>query len=128
MGAVWGAGTAYPSGEYLLWGMFADSAIGSNASSNYSLAGATPDQLRSWGYSVTGVPSVDDRIAQCVLLVGAPQKRCWTVLDQYVTENVVAYVPLVALNTVDIIPSRVVNFSYDDSASVPALDHVALQP
>ena len=32
---------------------------------NYSLLGASADQLSGWGYDVTSVPSVDDKVDEC---------------------------------------------------------------
>ena len=90
------------------------------------LLGATPDQLRSWGYSVSAVPSIDDRISECLRLVGTEQLRCWTALDEYVTEKVAPIVPLIAETQVTVIPKRIVAFSYDQAWTLPALDRVAL--
>ncbi|HET9671769.1 MAG TPA: ABC transporter substrate-binding protein, partial [Actinomycetota bacterium] len=33
---------------------------------NYSLVGASADQLRGWGYDVTEVPSVDEKVEECI--------------------------------------------------------------
>ena len=35
--------------------------------------GASPDQLRKWGYSTTSVPSVDQHVADCLSRVGSSQ-------------------------------------------------------
>lgn len=91
------------------------------------LVGATPDQLKTWGYSVTSVPSIDDRIAECFRLVGAPQIRCWTALDEYVTEKIVPIVPLVSENYIAVIPKRVIAYSFDQAWDFPALDRVAIR-
>jgi peptide/nickel transport system substrate-binding protein len=101
---------------------FSHSAVGPN----HTLVGATPDQLRLWGYAVTTVPGIDDRIAECFRLVGATQIRCWTALDQYVTERVVPMVPLISENSITVIPKRVLAFSYDQAWDLPALDRVAI--
>jgi len=104
-----------------------DSAASAGTTNNDSLMGATPGQLHDWGYSVTSVPNVDDRIAQCVPLVGAAQTRCWTALAVYLMEDVVPVVPLVSINQVQIIPSRVVSFSYDQSQAAPALGGIVVK-
>ena len=57
---------------------------------NTPMVGATPEQLKRWGYAVAEVPNVDARVEACLPLVGAAQFRCWAGLDQYLMENVVA--------------------------------------
>ncbi len=95
---------------------------------NHPLLGATPEQLAGWGYSVTEVPSVDDRIDVCLGLVGQSQLRCWVDLDQHLMENVVPWVPYVVFNMVNGVPNRIVRFSYDQFGNLPALDQIALAP
>lgn len=94
---------------------------------NFSLVGATPSSLRSWGYSVTKVPGIDDRINECLPLVGRPQTQCWTSLDQYLTETVVPWIPLILENSLNIIPARVVNFSLDQFTMLPSLDQIVVK-
>jgi peptide/nickel transport system substrate-binding protein len=93
---------------------------------NYSLVGASPASLQHWGYPVTRVVSIDDRINECLELFGRPQTQCWTALDQYVTEVVVPWVPLVVFNSVNLIPARVRSISYDQSTSLPSLDRIVM--
>jgi peptide/nickel transport system substrate-binding protein len=108
--------------------LFGSADLGTPASNNYTLLGATPQQLQEWGYSVTQVPGVDDRLAACFAQSGEPQRRCWADLDQYLMETVVPWIPYqVDLHT-QVIPARVVAFSYDQWAALPALDQIALQP
>jgi ABC-type transport system substrate-binding protein len=95
---------------------------------NHSLLGATPAQLRGWGYKVTSTPSIDDRIEYCLRLVGQEQIRCWSSLDQYLTEQVVPWVPLFFDTNIVITSPRVVAFSYDQYAIQPSLDRLALKP
>jgi len=127
---LWTTGTKdYPNAGDWFPSMFAASAAGAPGgfTNNYSLVGATADQLRKWGYAATSVPNVDDRIAQCFPLIGAAQTRCWTALDIYLMENVVPVLPLISINQVQIIPSRVVSYSYDQSQAAPALDRIAVK-
>jgi peptide/nickel transport system substrate-binding protein len=112
------------NGAGLLPALFAGSGLGIN---NYSLVGAKPAQLRRWGYSVQKVPSVDDRIRECVALVAGPQTQCWASLDQYLMERVVPWVPLVFESHVDLVPARVARYSFDQLAALPALDRIALR-
>ncbi len=95
---------------------------------NYSLLGATPEQLASWGYDVRSVPAVDDRIDQCLRLVGNPQVRCWASLDQYLMEEIVPWAPYSFESRVMIVSKRIVGFSFDQFANLPSLDRIALRP
>jgi hypothetical protein len=104
---------------------FARSGIGGG--NDYSLVGATPAQLRRWGYAVTRVPSVDARIDECQALVGGPQIECWTSLDQYLMEQVVPWVPIAEETHVDVVGRRVARFSFDQLSTLPALERIALR-
>jgi hypothetical protein len=109
--------------------LFAAASIGSPGSAtNYSLVGASSEQLRTWGYSVTEVPSVDDRIDACQVQLGEAQLRCWADLDQYLIENVVPWVPYQSDLHVQVVPSRIARYSYDQFGDLPALDQIALRP
>jgi Bacterial extracellular solute-binding proteins, family 5 Middle len=61
---------------------------------NISLLGASPGALENWGYPVAAVPNIDDRIDQCLALVGQAAINCWAYADRYVSAKVVAWVPL----------------------------------
>jgi hypothetical protein len=104
---------------------FLRSAIGGG--NNYSLVGATPTQLRRWGYTVTRVPSADARINECQALFGGPQIECWTSLDLYLMEQVVPWVPIAEETHVDVVGRRVSHFSFDQLSTLPALDQIALR-
>jgi peptide/nickel transport system substrate-binding protein len=94
---------------------------------NYSNTGNTPQQLKKWGYSVTSVPSVDDKLNACAALaVGDQRTQCWVDLDKYLMENVVPWVPRTFSNSTEITGTRVVNYSYDEFGGIMALDHVAV--
>jgi ABC-type transport system substrate-binding protein len=108
--------------------LFAGSSIGTaTAGANLTLVGATPTQLRTWGYHVTTVPRVDDRIDACLVLLGEAQLRCWADLDQYLMQNVIPWVPYQSDSHVQVVPSRIVRYSYDQFADLPALDQIALR-
>jgi peptide/nickel transport system substrate-binding protein len=105
--------------------LFSSTGIGS---SNYSLLGATPDQLKEWGYSVTEVPSVDDMVSKCQPLpVGDERVACWADLDKYLVEEVVPWVVWLFDNNVVITGPRVLNWTFDASAGIESLDHLALE-
>jgi peptide/nickel transport system substrate-binding protein len=93
---------------------------------NYSLIGATPEELQQWGYNVTSVPSVEDKVSECLPLIGDEQVRCWAELDQRIMEQVVPWVPLSVENHTYIVSRRVVATSFDQFATLPALERTAL--
>jgi peptide/nickel transport system substrate-binding protein len=97
------------------------------ANGNYSLLGATPEQLARWRYRVRSVPSVDDRIAQCQPTRGSAQFSCWASLDQYLMTDIVPWVPLVSESHLQIVPARLAHYSYDQFTDEPALDQIALK-
>jgi ABC-type transport system substrate-binding protein len=95
---------------------------------NVSLVGATPDQLESWGYSVTDVPTVDDVIDRCEIESAHRRASCWAELDQIVTQNIVPWVPIFAFETWTAASPRVEHFQLDQSLfGLPALDHISLK-
>ena len=77
---------------------------------------------------MASVPSVDDRIDSCLVELGEAELRCWADLDQYLMEDVVPWVPFASEAHVQVVPSRVVRYSYDQFAILPALDQIALAP
>jgi peptide/nickel transport system substrate-binding protein len=93
---------------------------------NYDALGATSAELKDWGYSVTSVPSVDDKLSACSALpVGDSRTQCWADLDKYLMEEVVPWVPRTFSNATEIVSSNIVNFSYDEFGGMAALDHFA---
>ena len=95
-------------------------------STNFSLTGATDELLQEVGYATRSVPSVDDRITDCQARVGRSQLECWTGLDQYLMEQVVPWIPVFEENHMQVIPARIVNYSFDQAAIGPALEQIAL--
>jgi peptide/nickel transport system substrate-binding protein len=94
---------------------------------NYSLVGATPDQLSGWGYDVTEVPSVDDKVEECSALEPGDERfQCWADLDQQLMEEVVPWVPYLFDNSVDILSDNVQNYSFDQFAGLAAFDSMAV--
>jgi peptide/nickel transport system substrate-binding protein len=118
----------FPNASSFFRSLLAANAIGFENGSNFSLVGATPQELKSWGYSTTSVPSLDAKINECVPLTGSSQTRCWAELDQLALETVVPYVPYLVADTVRVVSARVANFSFDQFADLPALDQIALKP
>jgi hypothetical protein len=93
-----------------------------------SLVGASPQDLRKWGYRVRSVPTVTDRVSACENLVGRAQPVCWAAFDQYLMEQVVPWVPLLVHNRQRFLSDRVLNFTYDQFTTLPSIDRVALRP
>jgi peptide/nickel transport system substrate-binding protein len=95
---------------------------------NVSLLGATREQLEEWGYDVTSVPSIDDKINECLPLVGTEQVQCWAEADQLLMEEVVPWVPLWVQGYVRTVSDRVAAYSFDQFTGSPALERIALKP
>jgi len=93
---------------------------------NGSLVGATPAQLREWGYGDVEVPSVDARIEACLPLTGAAQFECWAALDQYMMENVVPLIPYGAGVSVVLASSDLTTYVWDQLAGAPAFDQIVI--
>jgi peptide/nickel transport system substrate-binding protein len=94
---------------------------------NYSLVGASAEQLRGWGYDATEVPSVDEKVEECAALgPGDERFQCWAELDQQIMEEVVPWVPYLFDNSVDIISENVENYSFDQFAGLAAFDSMAV--
>jgi peptide/nickel transport system substrate-binding protein len=117
----------FPDASGWLPALFDSSFIG-DGGTNYTLVGASDKQLREWGYSVRGVPNVDDRLDQCLALVGPARTQCWTALDQYLMEQVVPAIPYAEEHFVQVVPDRIASYSYDQFTALPALDRIALEP
>jgi hypothetical protein len=92
-----------------------------------SLLGATRGQLEEWGYAVSSVPSIDDKINECLPLVGNEQVQCWAETDQLLMEEVVPWVPYLTESYVRTVSSRVASYSFDQFTGTPALERIALR-
>jgi peptide/nickel transport system substrate-binding protein len=106
--------------------LFSASAIGPQSCCNDPMVGASPETLKSLGYSVTEVPSAEDQIDTCIPLTGDQRVKCWADLDKYLMENVVPWVPFIFDNDVVITSTRVIHYDFDQFAGLPALDRLAL--
>ena len=85
--------------------------------------------MRSFGYiAAQDPPTFDARITECRGLFFDAATRCWADLDQYATDQVLPYVPLVTLLTARTFSARVTRFAMDQSAGIPwpALDAIAV--
>jgi peptide/nickel transport system substrate-binding protein len=94
---------------------------------NYSLLGATSEQLAEWGYDVTEVPSIDDKEDECAALEPGDERfQCWAELDQQLMEEIVPMVPYLFDNNVDILSDNIVHYSFDQFAGLAAFDSLAV--
>jgi ABC-type transport system substrate-binding protein len=122
IGPAWGKDYVNASNFFLP--LFAQASLGSN---NSSLVGASPEQLRGWGYDVDSVPSIDAKIAQCQAAVGVAQFQCWAEADQLLMETVVPWVPYIEENRIVVVSDRVASYSFDQFSNMPAFDRIALK-
>lgn len=116
---IWGPD--YPEGGGWFLALFDRSGCCNN-----SLIGATPEELRRWGYSITSVPSAEDRLQACLQRRGVARTQCWAELDQYLTMEVVSRIPYLFIEHAQVVSERVVAYSFDQFSGLPALDRIAL--
>jgi peptide/nickel transport system substrate-binding protein len=121
-----GWGKDYANATTFAEPLFGNASIGPDSCCNYSLVGATPEQLQGFGYEVTEVPSVDEEIDACEPLIGDEQTQCWAELDELLMNEVVPWVPYLFDNYVKVVSERVLNYTFDQSAGLPALEKFAL--
>jgi ABC-type transport system substrate-binding protein len=123
IGPAWGKDFVNASNFFVP--LFTRASLGAN---NSSLIGASPDQLREWGYEVESVPSIDAKVAQCQTASGVTQFQCWAEADQLLMETVVPWVPYIEENRVVVVSDRVASYSFDQFSNMPAFDRIALKP
>ena len=95
---------------------------------NYSLVGLTPEQAKEMKVkgTTTGIPSVDDEIANCNKLTGDERQTCWQDLDKQIMEEVVPWVPYLDATNVDVISEAVTKYEYDQFSGEQAWAHLAV--
>ena len=125
MGIAYPWAQDYPDGGGWFSPLFDRSGL---EAANTSLLGASPAQLRDWGYEVTSVPGVDDRIQLCLGRRGEARTQCWAELDQHITTEVVSWIPLIFTEHAQVASERVAAYSFAQFPGIPALDRIALTP
>jgi hypothetical protein len=91
------------------------------------MVGITPEMLEERGYDPsTEIPSAEDQIDACIPLSGDERLQCWAELDQYLMEDVTPWVPYLFDNNVVVASDRIVAWSFDQFAGLPAIDRLAL--
>lgn len=104
-----------------------DGLPGVGMGANFSLVGATEDQLSEWGYDVTAVPSITADIDGCRAQIGFERRLCWAKLDQRVMMKIVPWMTWWKASQIRVVSARVIRFSFDQPSGVlPALDQIAV--
>lgn len=70
--------------------------------------------------------TAEEQIDECIPLSGDQRLECWAQLDRYLMEDVVPWVPYLFDNSVVVVSDRVVAWSFDQFAGLPAIDRIAL--
>jgi peptide/nickel transport system substrate-binding protein len=117
----------YPDGYTWFYPLVYGPSILDQYNSNYSLVGATPDQLKKYGTDLTEVPSMDSQIEACFPKEGDARTQCWADADKYLMENIAAVVPLVFSNVTNIVSSRVRGYVYSAVDQAPSWEHMWLE-
>ena len=91
-----------------------------------ALLGADAAYLEKYDYTVTSVPSADDKIDECKSALGDARITCWAELDKLLMEEMVPWVPYLFDNSVDILSARINNYSFDQFAGIAAFDQMAI--
>jgi len=122
-----GWGVDYPNGANFSL-LLSQAGISAGSLLNFSLLGGSTEQLASWGYEVTQVPSLNGKVDSCRQAVGGAAFLCWAELDQLIMERVVPWIPLAFVERHWIVSERVAAFSPDPESVGPALEQVRLHP
>ena len=109
----------YPSADNYLGAFFA-----SDGQLPTTRMGATPKQLRGWGYDLTEVPTVDGQVERCRQEIGANQAPCWARIDQYVVSQLMPAVPIAEISPLRLSSPRISTLPWDQIYLEPALDRI----
>jgi peptide/nickel transport system substrate-binding protein len=97
---------------------------------NYSLAGATCEQLQAidgWQGNCEGIPNVDADIDACSALPSGDERiSCYADLDKKIMEEVVPWVPYLEAFATYITNENVTKWDFDQGVGSPAYAHVAV--
>jgi hypothetical protein len=88
--------------------------------------GASGSELLRWGYPVRSVPTVDQRIRDCLSMAGTNRTVCWALLDRYLMLRVVPWVPVLSQVRQEVTSARVRHFLFDPWTGLPAPDQIVL--
>ena len=93
---------------------------------NLALVGADEEYLSKYDYSVTTVPSAEDKIDECKALQDEARTTCWAELDRLLMEEIVPWVPYLFDNNIDVVSDRISNYGFDQFAGLAAYDQMAI--
>ncbi len=128
MSALGGGYADYADGYGFFESSFAGSALAETGCCNYSWVGLTKPKALSLGipYPSNGVPSVDAKLSQCEILSGGPRVNCWVAFDKYMMTDVVAFVPYMWGNYVNITAPDVTRYVVDQATGSISLTQIAV--
>ena len=118
----------FPTASTFFPPLFGSETIGDT---NDSMMGASPSVLRRYDYDPEiGVPNVDARVESCLVRSTSAQPSCWASVDQYLTEELAAAVPLFTDTIAWEIGPALTSITIDASTSHPwpAFDHAVIDP
>jgi peptide/nickel transport system substrate-binding protein len=101
-----------------------------SGNTNYSLVGLRPGDAGELGIkgSVDNVPSIDKLADKCQRLVGNARVTCYAGIDRVLTAEIVPWIPYMWAKTVNILGPKVTKWTFDQSAGLTGLAHVAVKP
>jgi len=128
MSALGGGYADYADGYGFAEASFAGSALAATGCCNYSWVGLTKSQAKSLGipYPPNGVPSVDSMLSGCEAMSGTPRVNCWVAFDKYMMTKVVAWVPYLWGNYVNITAPDVTRYLVDQATGSISLTQIAV--
>ena len=89
--------------------------------------GASREQLRQWGYTkVKRVPSIQIDYERCATLAGVEAAMCWARIDQLLTGELVAAVPISSADVIRLRSGDISGFAIDQAFGEPALDRISV--
>jgi len=134
-GQGWGKdyGSTYGFDFYV----FNGTTISCNGAYDNGLLGMTADQAKECGvedeynaaiqnYPDHKLPSIDDKMAECVQLQGEDQSSCYTEMDKTIMEEGMVWVPWAWGKNLVITSPSVTQYVYDQNAGDPAWAHIAV--
>jgi hypothetical protein len=93
---------------------------------NPTLMGTTPRQLERWGYVTRRVPSIDLDYERCATTSGVEAAMCWARLDQLLTSEIVALVPISTSEVIRVRSGDISGYAIDQAFGEPALDRISI--
>jgi len=96
---------------------------------DYSLLGITPAMAKKLKVKgiVNGVPSVNEDIDHCSVLIGQPRLTCYENLDKKLTTQIVPWVPYLWSSAIHITGPKVAKWSFDQFGGSIGYAHVAVK-